>query len=69
VLQALAAWKLAVGVESTAKAGRRLVVAGKPALIPLGVATPGAPAAWAGTSDAKPARSPSARTAAKETRR
>jgi hypothetical protein len=68
-LQALAAWKLAVGVESTAKAGRRLVVAGKPALIPLGVATPGAPAApaaWAGTSEARQARSPTARTAAKE---
>jgi hypothetical protein len=53
VLQALAAWRLAVRVESTAMAGRQLVVAGKPALVPLGVATP----------------SPSAQTAAKETRR
>ncbi len=42
---ALAAWKLAVEVKWVAMAGRQLAVAGKPALIPLGVATPGAQAA------------------------
>jgi hypothetical protein len=40
---ALAAWKLAVEVKWAAMAGRQQ--AGKPALIPLGVAIPGTQAA------------------------
>jgi hypothetical protein len=43
---ALAAWKLAVEVKWAAMAGRQQAVAGKPALIPLGVAIPGAQAAY-----------------------
>ncbi len=42
---ALAARKLAVEERLEAKAGRQLAVAGKPALIPLGLAAPGAQAA------------------------
>jgi hypothetical protein len=44
-------------------AGRQLAVAGKPALIPLGVVALGA---QAGTSEAGPARGPAARTAAEK---
>jgi hypothetical protein len=42
---ALAAWKLAVEERWAVMAGQQLAVAGKPALIPLGVAAPGAQAA------------------------
>jgi hypothetical protein len=45
--------------------GLQLAVVGEPALVPLGVAIPGA---QAGTSEAKPARDP-ARTAAEEAMR
>ncbi len=41
-------------------------MAGKPALIPLGVTALRAPAALAGMSEAKPARGPAARSAARE---
>jgi hypothetical protein len=47
--------------EAKAEASRQLAVAGKPALVPLGVAAPGAQTAWAG-----PARNPVARAAAEE---
>ncbi len=52
----------------TALAGRQLAVAvaRKPALVPLGETALGAPAAWADTSEAKPARGPAARSAAVE---
>jgi hypothetical protein len=60
---ALAAWKLAVEVKWAAMAGQQQAVVGKPVLIPLGVAIPGAQAVYAGTSEAKPARDPAARMA------
>jgi hypothetical protein len=52
-----------------AMVGRQLAVVGEPALVPLGVANPGAQAAQAGTSEAKLARDPAARTAAGEAMR